>query len=163
MTLAKPPASGVQDNSPLPSIVFQHIPTTDYQFSASDGCKGYNGDGQTDAIDYDAGIVQTLSNMGNVAVLAVGHNHGNDYCCPYSASLSICFGRHSGYGGYGSWERGARVYEISIQEVATKTDSLYSIEWESWVRLETGGIIHRFPTQLDSDADATNDSYIEYL
>jgi hypothetical protein len=57
----------------------------------------------------DAGIVEALSELGT-QFLAVGYNHGNDYCCPdyccplqddetHSTSLlHDCFSRHSAYG-----------------------------------------------------------------
>jgi hypothetical protein len=44
-------------------------------------------------------------------------------------------GARTGYGGYGDWERGARVYELSI--VAPQE---YKLEWKSWVRLELGDV-----------------------
>ena len=71
---------------------------------------------------------------GNVRVLAVGQDHGSDYCCPYPPSeaeagttpagtIHLCFNRHSGYGGYdrttypgfgGNWTRGGRVYQLEL-------------------------------------------------
>ena len=46
--------------------------------------------------------------------------------------LNLCFGRHSGYGGYGTWTRGSR--QIVLSE-ATLGKSL-----ETWIRLEDGSI-----------------------
>jgi len=46
--------------------------------------------------------------------------------------LNLCFGRHSGYGGYGSWTRGSR------QILLTENDLGKLIE--TWVRLEDGTI-----------------------
>lgn len=57
----------------------------------------------------------------------VGHNHGLDWCCPYK-KLWLCFARHTGYGGYGNWPRGARVLEINQQPFSLK----------SWIRMEDG-------------------------
>lgn len=48
-----------------------------------------------------------------------------------TTSPDICFGQHSGYGGYGSWTRGAR--QILISET-----SLPKREINTWIRLETG-------------------------
>jgi hypothetical protein len=44
--------------------------------------------------------------------LSSGHVHGNDYCCLLQ-HLSICFGKHSGYGGYGMWDKGVRMFELT--------------------------------------------------
>ena len=48
---------------------------------------------------------------------------------------NLCFGRHSGYGGYGSWTRGSR--QILINE----SDLGKSIE--TWTRLEDGTVSGR--------------------
>lgn len=60
----------------------------------------------------------------------MGHNHGLDWCCPYK-ELWLCFARHTGYGGYGNWARGARILEISQQPFSIR----------SWIRMENG-LVH---------------------
>lgn len=60
----------------------------------------------------------------------VGHNHGLDWCCPYN-KLWLCYARHTGYGGYGDWPRGARIVEINQEPFSIK----------SWVRMEDG-VVH---------------------
>ena len=151
----------------VPVVAFQHIPTSDFQYSndeddgnGGDGnvCSGMNGDGGIAPLYDDAGIVAALWNASNVHFLGVGHNHGNDYCCPlndwgqqgdqqqqrqrqqYSdrEEMSLCFGRHSGYGGYGSWDRGSRVYELTWTTINGNVDSF---GWKSWVRLESGEVV----------------------
>ena len=138
----------------VPAVAFQHIPTSEYVYSGGDVCQGYQGEGIA-PLDYDAGILQTLANSSKrFLFLAVGHNHGNDYCCPYNPNtsatsswnnheLEVCFGRHSGYGGYGNWERGSRVYELTLGKNSDSSSSSSSwwIEWKSWVRLESGEVI----------------------
>jgi hypothetical protein len=94
----------------------------------------------------DPGIANAMSESARVYFLAVGHDHGNDYCCPFTDWLQVCYGRQSGHGGDGdgnehddgkssTWERGARVYELEIQNVHD-----YKMQWKSWVRLESGTI-----------------------
>ena len=41
-----------------------------------------------------------LATYGHVLGVFVGHDHGNDWCCPHSGMM-VCYGRHTGYGGYG--------------------------------------------------------------
>jgi len=121
----------------IPVVAFQHIPAVEFAFSAAN-CQSaaLAEDGGVDPLDADAGIVQALGAAGNVHVLGVGHNHGNDYCCRHPLSmLHLCFGRHSGYGGYGSWERGARVYQLRLN---ARGDWM---GWKSWVRLESGDVV----------------------
>jgi hypothetical protein len=122
-------------SSNLPAVAFQHIPTQDFHFN-EDVCQGFHGE-EVGSVWFDAGIARTLSNSGRVHFLGVGHNHGNDYCCPYSdTQMHVCYGRHSGYGGYGALERGARLYQLTIHE-----EDPHALQWKSWVRLESGRIV----------------------
>lgn len=57
----------------------------------------------------------------------VGHNHGLDWCCPYE-KMWLCFARHTGYGGYGNWPKGARIIQITENPFSTV----------SWIRMENG-------------------------
>ena len=125
-----------------PAIAFQHIPVNfDFRYR-QEICDGFNGEGVT-PLQYDPGILSALSEHGNVHFLAVGHDHGNDYCCmiDYSNTLHICFGRHSGYGGYGRWDRGARVYELMLEK---EEDKSLKFSWQSWVRMENGEIANDY-------------------
>ncbi|RWR74717.1 putative inactive purple acid phosphatase 16 isoform X2 [Cinnamomum micranthum f. kanehirae] len=71
--------------------------------------------------------MNVLLSRHSVKAVFVGHNHGLDWCCPYK-KLWLCFARHTGYGGYGNWPRGARIIEI--------TEQPFSIR--SWIRMEEG-------------------------
>lgn len=42
--------------------------------------------------------------------------------------LKMCYGRHTGYGGYGDWARGGR--QVVLRENVSKTPI------ETWIRLE---------------------------
>jgi len=157
-----------ENDGRIPAIAFQHVPSSREAFSfADDGtCLGSAGDGndKLDPLDRDAGIVDALLRAGNVHLLAVGHNHGNDYCCPISSAattsvdregggsgssdrrrrteLHVCFGRHSGYGGYGDFARGARMYELSLLDNDSSSHQL--LAWRSWVRMESGHVVDEY-------------------
>jgi len=133
------------------AVAFQHIPTKQFQFQPPT-CHGYNGERGIAPIRVDPAleIANLLQDDPLLHFLAVGHNHGNSYCCPAASDnttrmttshLHVCFGRHSGYGGYGKpyWLKGARVYEISLGG-----DGDTSIHWKSWVRLETEFIVDHY-------------------
>ncbi len=157
--------------STVPAVAFQHIPTMSHTFMESGTCVGLHDD-DIDPLVYDGGIMESLSDAERFFFLAVGHNHGNDYCCPYNdqrrneSALHVCFGRHSGYGGYGYWDRGCRVYQLeydpslldenlqdgdipleeSVFEKAPTVEQrdisrVNSMRWSSWVRLESGEVI----------------------
>lgn len=134
------------------AVVFQHIPATQFVYDGRT-CHGLHVDAVDPIVnDPDPGIVQTLQNAKNVRFLAVGHNHGNDYCCSTKNStpgnttnnLHLCFGRHSGYGGYGSWDRGVRMYHFHLKGTNPET---VSFEWRSWVRMENQTIIDPYDPQ----------------
>jgi len=57
--------------------------------------------------------------------LSTSPSRGND--------VHFCFNRHSGFGGYSNWKRGAR--QIIIQE-----DKLAGKEVETWIRLEDDSV-----------------------
>ena len=46
--------------------------------------------------------------------------------------LFLCFGRHTGYGGYGNWTRGSRQVMVDLKTLKK--------ELKTWVRLENGDI-----------------------
>ncbi|KID66259.1 calcineurin-like phosphoesterase, partial [Metarhizium hybridum] len=77
-----------------------------------------------------------------------GHDHGATWCYKWDrlvpgmtvagTGLNLCFGQHSGYGGYGNWIRGARQLRLSA-------DALRRRRWEAdtWIRTENGGVVGR--------------------
>jgi hypothetical protein len=74
-----------------------------------------------------------------------GHDHGDTWCYKWDHmvpgmkvaghGLNLCFGQHSGYGGYGNWIRGARQIRVS-RDVLKK-----SWEVDTWIRLEDGDVV----------------------
>jgi hypothetical protein len=46
--------------------------------------------------------------------------------------LIFCFGRHTGYGGYGRWTRGSRQLFLDEKRIDTSL--------ETWIRLEDGNM-----------------------
>jgi len=118
----------------IPEIVFWHIPSQAYsEIAPSSGspinqpCVGSINLEEVAPQEAEWGIMDILTNRTSVKAVIVGHNHGLDWCCPYK-SLWLCFARHTGYGGYGSWPRGARILELVEEPFALN----------SWIRMEDG-------------------------
>jgi len=116
----------------IPEIVFWHIPSQAYsEIAPSSGspinqpCVGSINLEEVAPQEAEWGIMDILTNRTSVKAVIVGHNHGLDWCCPYK-SLWLCFARHTGYGGYGSWPRGARILELVEEPFALN----------SWIRME---------------------------
>jgi len=123
-------------NKTIPALSFFHIPLQEYMFLWNEiTCYGTNND-TVSCQALDTGLFSSFKENDDVKAVFVGHNHGNDYCGMFDG-IQLCFGRHSGYGGYGDWERGARVIEL--------TENPWSLR--TWIRFEDGrkeeqGIIH---------------------
>lgn len=83
----------------------------------------------------ESGFMKALLEAGGVRSMFVGHDHGNSWCCPYKG-IEICYNRHTGYGGYGEWTRGARVIDLDINNLGSQ---------KNYVRLETGEVTDEFP------------------
>lgn len=94
--------------------------------------------------EQDEKVAPTLHNTGLFAAIEanpeivgvfVGHNHCNDFCCKIGRrAVDLCFGRHSGRGGYNcdGYENGARVIDVEINPWKASTH----------IRLTNGSIIH---------------------
>ncbi|CEL96852.1 unnamed protein product [Vitrella brassicaformis CCMP3155] len=155
----------------LPAFLYMHIPCKEYTYSTPNTlgprCFGMIDD-EINPTEVDTGVFAAAV-AAHVQYIFVGHDHGNDYCCPIElttpqqpsslspantsgpflrgevtlreettdssaprgSSIMLCFGRHTGYGGYGKWARGARLLQIDLSDPSfTRT--------KTWVRMEDG-------------------------
>ncbi|KAK0650993.1 hypothetical protein QBC41DRAFT_388495, partial [Cercophora samala] len=97
-----------------------------------DGSEGCEYGGQ------DRGFMEAVVEEGLLG-LFVGHDHGDTWCSDYEKGerrMYLCFGQHTGYGGYGNWIRGSRQVRVSIEGLRLR-------EMETWVRLENGKVVGR--------------------
>ncbi|XP_047330871.1 probable inactive purple acid phosphatase 16 [Impatiens glandulifera] len=116
----------------IPEIIFWHIPSKAYRsvapmFLPISYCVGSINKEQVATQEAENGIMKLIEKRSSVKAVFVGHNHGLDWCCPHK-NLWLCFARHTGYGGYGNWDRGARILEI-IEHPFSLT---------SWITMEDG-------------------------
>eukprot|EP00257_Ricinus_communis_P021860 XP_015581431.1 probable inactive purple acid phosphatase 16 [Ricinus communis] len=124
----------INPDSRVPEIVFWHIPSKAYKkvaprFWIHKPCVGSINLEHVAAQEAEYGIMNILVKRPSVKAVFVGHNHGLDWCCPYS-KLWLCYARHTGYGGYGNWPRGARIVEVNERPFSIK----------SWIRMEDGSV-----------------------
>ncbi|XP_026423347.1 probable inactive purple acid phosphatase 16 [Papaver somniferum] len=129
----------INSDSRVPELIFWHIPSKAYKnvaprFGIHRPCVGSINKESVATQEAEMGIMDILVNKPSVKAVFVGHNHGYicvhnglDWCCPHE-KLWLCFARHTGYGGYGNWPRGARMIEI--------TEKPFSIK--SWIKMEDG-------------------------
>ncbi|KAG0612570.1 hypothetical protein M758_6G038400 [Ceratodon purpureus] len=140
-------ASKFNSDASIPELVFWHIPSIAYTRSGPKPnqpieapCVGSINDESIAPQETEWGIMNVLTNRSSVKAVFVGHNHGLDWCCPYN-NLHLCFARHTGYGGYGKWKRGARFVEI-LQEPTT-------LQIRTSVTLEDGSVVSELILALD--------------
>lgn len=110
----------------------------------------------------DVPFMKAITSTPRLLALFSGHDHGDTWCYKWDAALlpklevkgngiseycsferfarsltrlaDLCFGQHSGYGGYGRWTRGSR--QIVVHESKLSEDSI-----STHIRLETGDIV----------------------
>ncbi|KAE8144796.1 Metallo-dependent phosphatase [Aspergillus avenaceus] len=139
----------------IPSIAFFHIPLSAAKFFREDpGVNpsrepGQNGEvvsNQGEMYDHKTGhdieLMWALAKADGLLATFSGHDHTNDWCFKWTEDLpgqdvpgsgvNVCYGRHSGYGGYGDLDRGAR-------HIVLNKDTLQK-ELVTWIRLEDGRI-----------------------
>ncbi|ODA77906.1 hypothetical protein RJ55_06509 [Drechmeria coniospora] len=93
----------------------------------------------------DVPFMQALASTPGLIAVFSGHDHGNTWCYKWDRrvpgmsvagnGVNLCFGQHSGYGGYGNWPRGARQVRLSREKLRT------SLEVDTWIRLESGTVV----------------------
>lgn len=116
------------------SMAFIHIPSYEYESTENFECFGDEKlEEGAEVIEGDAEApMAALASVGVEAVF-VGHNHRDSWCCVPTTRLSsampaLCYGRHTGYGGYGDWIRGARLIRLSFENSKLTIDT--------WLRME---------------------------
>ncbi|KAJ5281575.1 hypothetical protein N7478_006947 [Penicillium angulare] len=134
----------------VPSLAFYHIPADAMRAYQDDGvdpnrAPGINGEtvvqqgsGDTPYVGQDTEFMRALLNTSGLMATFSGHDHENDWCFKWDGStvaqnlsgngLNMCYGRHTGYGGYGDAARGGR--QIVINEETVED------EVETWILLE---------------------------
>lgn len=139
---------------PLPSVAFVHIPPAAFLAAQERGgvaggrFPGTNDDMPVDIQGdghQDRAFMDALRRAEGLNSVYVGHDHGNAWCATWPGSTRrkregpfLCFGKHTGYGGYGNWHRGARMVRLSFPD-----DGPAGMEVETWVRLEDGRVVTR--------------------
>ncbi|KAI2465790.1 Metallo-dependent phosphatase-like protein [Annulohypoxylon bovei var. microspora] len=154
----------------IPSLAFFHIPiTAAYEFQKSPGIDpsrepGVDGEevtwqgGMYDRkIGHDVSFMSALSSTDGLLATFSGHDHDNDWCYKWKPTtadqasagdgVNVCYGRHTGYGGYGHLDRGGRQILLRQETLAE--------EVITWIRLEDGLV----PENVTLNATYGQDEY----
>ncbi|GIV14880.1 MAG: phosphohydrolase [Armatimonadota bacterium] len=128
-----------EERSRIPALAFFHIPLPEYdEVWRTQVCYGEKHENVC-APKINTGFFAALHEVGEVIGTFVGHEHINDFWGNLYG-IRLCYGRSSGYGGYGKegFLCGARV--IELQEGVR--------DFHTWLRLEDGAAILRQPEHL---------------
>lgn len=147
----------------LPSLAFVHIPTLAFLTLQSESTPAVSGPNYP-GLNADVPLAQQgYSNTGSEAIpfmealldtpglhsIYSGHDHGDSWCGRWPESTLpgygvgggssqdrpfLCFCKHSGYGGYGVWNRGVRQVRMSFDESG-------GMSVETWVRMQAGTVV----------------------
>lgn len=120
---------GVNDDSPLAQ-------------QGQGWCPDGRDDGTCEYGAQDVPFMHALATTPGLIALFSGHDHGDSWCSKWDRlvpgmtvagnGVNLCFGGHSGYGGYGNWIRGARQVRLSRKKLW---------EAETWIRRESGSAV----------------------
>lgn len=132
----------------LPSLAFVHIPPHVFLDAQDGDLNPSRFPGVDDDIPVaiegegaeDEDFVRALLDAAGLHSIHVGHDHGNAWCSTWPNNTTapfLCFSKHSAYGGYGTWNRGARVVQLSFGMAPA------DFQVETWVRMENGDIVTR--------------------
>ena len=107
-------------------------------------CEDGSNDGSCIYGGQDVPFMEAITSTPGLMALFSGHDHGDTWCYKWDSQLpgmtvtgngiNLCFGQHSGYGGYGTWIRGSR-------QVLVTESMLRDMEVETWIRLENRNVV----------------------
>lgn len=127
---------GIDDDAPLAQ-------------QAQGWCPDGRDDGACDYGGQDVPFMQAVTTTPGLLGLFSGHDHGDTWCYKWEGvlpgmtvagrGLNVCFGQHTGYGGYGSWERGSRQILVTRARLASARERAV----DTWIRLESGAVVGR--------------------
>jgi len=124
------------NNSPIPSLAFFHIPLPEYNQAANDETAILTGTRKEKACApaLNTGLFASMREMGDVMATFVGHDHDNDYAV-YWKGILLCYGRYTGGDTvYNNLHpNGARVIELTEGEKG----------FTSWIHLKDNEIINK--------------------
>ena len=111
-------------------IAFFHVPTSEFKDVYLHGdCFG---ELSTEPNNENLNHILHSLKKSKIRAAFVGHDHGNDWCCRAGGEWpSLCYGRHTGFGGYGMWQRGARVIQLELGANG-------HVRIETWLRMVDG-------------------------
>ncbi|MGQ8336999.1 PA14 domain-containing protein [Sunxiuqinia sp. A32] len=136
------------NNFPLPSLAFFHIPLVEFNnVVGKERTLGLKKEGVASA-EINSGIFASFIEKRNIMGVFVGHDHNNNYI-GIEHDIALAFGQVTGADAYGELERGSRIIEMREGEYSFNT----------WIRTESGvQFKYNYPSGLSA-----NETDLEFL
>lgn len=118
--------------------------------------------------DQDLPFMRALASIPGIIALFYGHDHGNSWCYKWDSQvqgmsitgngINLCYGQHTGYGGYGDWIRGGR--QILVTQEGLKSQTV-----DTHIRLESGDVVGSVSlnSTYNEDSYETTPNQMTYL
>jgi predicted MPP superfamily phosphohydrolase len=117
----------LNNNTPVPSLAFFHIPLPEYEFIADDATTiGDQFEGIASS-EINSGLFASMIDKDNIMGVFAGHDHDNNYIGIYK-NIALGFGQVTGLDAYGQLDRGARI--IILHENKTQFETYIRNEKE---------------------------------
>lgn len=136
--------TALNQNIPLPSLAFFHIPIPEYnEVVGKETTMGDKLEGVASA-EINSGIFASFLEMKDVMGVFVGHDHNNNYIGIHK-DIALAFGQVTGADAYGDFDRGSRIIELKEGD--------YS--FDTWIRTIKGEAFkYNYPAGLLYDDSA---------
>ncbi|NDV95352.1 metallophosphatase [Dysgonomonas sp. 521] len=133
------------NNAPLPSLAFFHIPVLEFNNVVGKEKTLGNKEEGVASPEINSGMFCSMVEKKDVMGIFAGHDHNNDYI-GIEQGIALAFGRTSGVDAYGKLERGGRI--IKMYEGKSQFDT--------WVRTPKGTELeYYYPSGLSSADEET--------
>lgn len=131
------------------SVHPNYQPGVNDDYPLAQQAQGWCADGRSDGGcaygGQDVPFMQAIASTAGLIGVFSGHDHGATWCYKWDRlvpgmtvagnGVNLCFGQHSGYGGYGSWIRGSR--QVRVSRAALR----HGWQAETWIRLESAAVV----------------------
>lgn len=119
-----------EQQATMPGMAFLHIPPPEMLSVLNEG-KYYGQLLDSDGVccsTLNTGLLANMMDMQNVQTVTFGHDHGNDCFGVLTNSITLAYGRKSGYASYNApfMLQGARVYELRLNQGTNAKRSIQS-------------------------------------
>lgn len=120
--------------TPLPSLMFFHIPLIEYNDAYAQGLLTGQKNENVHGPKVNSGMFDAVVAQKDVMGIFVGHDHDNNFLATLN-NVILGYGNLTGYGSYGSMQRGVRM--VTLQQGVHA--------FQTYIRLDDGNIIDRWP------------------